>query len=225
MYSLTSEVVVLSWNTPATSDRSAHKIAAFLGAEATFICLTTAVLRDGASIGKLVPRCTCLIVDVETLAKAADAMQTGVSGLRSLTCSAEYVFIYGFQPTGRHAAILRTLSSGGLLGVQPLSCTNVKFHVAEGHRKWCGQISGVSLGAVEPMRENSFLEGTELRRQDVMIWAGDKPFFVRSDKGGSLVFFLACGELADLEEKVRREARVLSWFSRLVPLMMFLRGA
>src|SRR5437879_6633665 len=36
---------------------------------------------------------------------------------------------------------------------------------------------------------------------------------------------MACGELADVDDKVPPEAGVLSWFSRLVPLMMFLRRA
>lgn len=225
MSSSHNEVVVLAWNTPATSDRSAHKIATFLGAEVMFITLTVEGLRDATSIGKLVPKCTCLIVDVETLAKAVNAMQSGISGLLSLISSAENVFIYGFQPTRPHAAILQALSLGGLLGIQPLHDPNVKFHVAEGHRKWCAQFSGVSVGDMDSIRANSFLEGAELRRQDVMIWAGDKPFFVRRDKEASLVFLLACGELADLDEKVGRGARVLSWFPRLVPLGMFLRGA
>jgi biofilm PGA synthesis N-glycosyltransferase PgaC len=223
-YSSSRAVVVLCWNAPADSDGNAHKIAAFLGAEATFVCLTTAVLRDGAALRKLVPRCTCLIVDAATLAKTAEAMQSGVSGLHSLTSLAEHVFIYGFQPTDRHCAILRALSSGGLLGIQQLPDTDATFHVVEGHREWCGQLSGLSLGAVNATRENCFVEANEERRHDVIIRAGDNPFFVRSDNGGSQLFFLACGELADLDEKVRREAGVLTWFSRLVPLVIFLRG-
>jgi hypothetical protein len=219
------EVVVLCWNSPADSDANAHKIAAFMGAEATFVCLTTAVLRDGAALRKLVPKCTSLIVNAETLAKVADAMQSGVSGLPILTSLTEHVFIYGFQSTNRHCAILRALSSGGLLRIQPLQDTHATFHVADGHRESCGQLSGLSLGAVDATRESCFVEGSEERRHDVIIRAGHKPFFVRSDNGGSHLFFLACGELADLNEKVRREAAILSWFSRLTPLMMFLRGA
>jgi glycosyltransferase involved in cell wall biosynthesis len=223
-YSSSRAVVVLCWNAPLDSDGNAHKITAFLGAEVTFVCLTKAVLRDGAALRKLVPRCTCLIVDAATLAKATEAMQSGVSGLHSLISLAEHVFIYGFQPTDRHRAILRALSLGGLLGIQPLPDTHATFHVAEGHREWCGQLSGLSLGAVDATRENCFVEVNEERRHDVIIWAGDKPFFVRSTNGGSQLFFLACGELADLDEKVGSEAGALTWFSRLVPLMMFLRG-
>ena len=225
MFSHTHEVVILCWNRPGPQDVRAQKIAAFLGAETTFVCLTAAALDDEASTRTLVPRCACLIVDAETLAKAADAMHTVVSEVRRLTEVAEHVFIYGFQRTQRHGAILRALSSGGLLAVQPLRDMEAKFHVAGGYSEWCGQFSGLSLGAVESTREDSFHEGTEQPQQAVIIRAGEKPFFVRTQNGESQVFFLACGELADLDEEVRREPRLLSWFSRLIPLMMFLRGA
>jgi hypothetical protein len=221
-----SDVVVLCWSSPATADRNAFKIATFMGAEAKVISFTAAALGDSATlIEKLVLRCTCLVVDAETLAKAADAMPTGVNGVCSISRVAEHVLIYGFQGTDRHSAILRALSSGGLVRVQPLRDSNGKFQIAANHRKSCGQFSGLSFGSLDPSREGVFLEGADRRQQDVMIRAGDQPFFVRTNEGGSQVSFLACSELADLDEKTRRGSRALSWFSRLVPLMMFLRGA
>ncbi len=120
MSSVTVDVVILCWNTAAKPDHCAYKIAQFLGAEATLVSLSPAALGDVTSIRKLVPACTCLIVDAETLAKAADAMGSEVRGLSSLTNEvAKHVFIYGFQPTDRHAALIQTLSSSALLGVHP----------------------------------------------------------------------------------------------------------
>ena len=225
MSSLVTDVVILCWSTPAKSDRCAHKIARFLGAEATLVSLSPATLGDARSIRNLVPKCTCLIVDAETLAKAADAMRTGVGGLSSLTNDvAEHVFTYGFQPTDRHGAVLRHVSSSALLGVHKLDA-DAKFRIAEGHREWCGPFSGLSLGGVDATRESCFLEGPGGQVRDTMIRAGDEPFFVRIARGGSQLFFSASGELADLDDNVPRPARPLSWFSRLIPLMMFLRGA
>jgi hypothetical protein len=225
MSSSTREVIVLCWKVPASSGSNARKIAEFLGAKVTFVSLAPAASRGVDSIRRLVPSCGCLIADVETLAQAADAMETGVNGLRVLIDLAEHVFIHGFQATDRHSWILRTLSSGSLLGLQPLEGSDAKFHVADGHPQWCGQFSGLSLGATDPRRDTSLVESTEQGRQAVLIRAGGKPFFVRVNHGRSNVFFVACRELADLEERVPCEAGPLSWFSRLVPLLMFLRGA
>jgi len=225
MSSLTNDVVVLCWETPTKSDRAAHKIAAFLGADANFVSLASGASSDATSIPNLGSTATCLIVDVETLAKASDAMPIPVSRLHALIDLAEHVFIYGFKPTERHGAILRELSSGGLLGVQPLLDPHAKFQVAEGHREWCGQFSGLSFDASDSASEDSFVEGVDQQQQTVIIRAGRKPFFVHTENDRSQVFFLAGRELADLDESVQHEVRLLSWFSKLAPLMMFLRGA
>ena len=223
MISRINEVIVLCWNTPSISDQRAQKIAAHLGAEATFVALTTSALDDATSMWNTVPRCTCLIVDAEVLAKAAQAMPDGVSGMQALAGLAEHVLIYGLQATDSHSAILRTLSSGGLVSVQPLP-SDAKFHISGNHREWCGQFSGLSVRAVDPSREKSFV-GAEGQQQDMIIRASGQPFFVRTKIKESQVFFWPCSELADLDENVPRGSRPSSWFSRLVPLMMFLRGA
>src|SRR3989442_8096419 len=222
-FSSDSDVVVLCWNAPADSDRNAHKIAVFLGAEATFVCLNTAALGDASALPKLVPRCTCLIVDATTLVKVADWTQSGVSGLHSLTSLAKHVFIYGFQPTDRHGAVLQALTSGGFLGIQPLGNTSARFQVADGHRELCGQLSGLSLGAVDATRENCFVEGNEEERHDVIIRAGDKPFFVRSDNGGAQLFFFGFCRIGDFEDEKLPVKTVFSWiFTQLPHLLVFL---
>jgi hypothetical protein len=219
-----AQVVVLGWES-ATSDRNAFKIAAFLGADVRCVSITPTNLGDEQSIARQVPRCRCLVTDAESLARVAEAMPSGVSGLRSLISPAEHVCIFGWQPTERHAAILQALSSGGLVGVQPQRDMHAAFEVAEGHRRWSGQFSGLSVRAGEARRENVFVEGSGETGPSVMIRLGCEPFFVRTELGGTQVYFLASSELADLDQKVRRGTRPLEWFSRLVPLMMFLRGA
>jgi hypothetical protein len=196
-----------------------------MGAESTFISLNAAALADIDSLQMLIPSCVCLIASSETLANAADAIQNGAAGLRRLISVAEHILLYGFQPTVRHEAILRAFSSGRLARVQNLSGGDSKFHVADGYRDWCSQFSGLSLGTVDASREFSLVESTSGRQLDVLIRVGDQPFFVHTTDGESQVFFWSCSELADLDEKVLRGSRPSLWFSRLAPLMMFLRGA
>jgi hypothetical protein len=223
MPGLITDVVVLCWSAPASSDRSAHKIATFLGSEPTLVSLNPTALGDIASIRQLVPKCSCLVVDAETLAKAADVMRTGVDGLSGLTTDvAGHVFIYGFLPTERHHAVLRYLSSSRLIGVHQAD-VSANFRLAES--RWCGSFSGLSLRGASPIPENCFLEGPGTEVRDTLIRVGGEPFFIRTSRGGSELFFSASGELADLDQKVSRPVRPLSWFSRLIPLMMFLRGA
>ena len=218
------QVVVLGWES-ATSDRNAFNIATFLGADVRCVSISATDVGDAHSIARQVPRCRCLITDAESLARAAEAMPAGASGLGSLIGSAEHVCIFGWQPKERHAAILQALSSGGLVGVRPQGDIHAAFQVADGHRNWSGPFSGLSVRVADGRKENVFVEAGGPSGQKVMIRLGCEPFFVRTEYGGSEVCFLASAELADLDQTVRRGTRPLAWFSGLAPLMMFLRGA
>jgi hypothetical protein len=215
------DVVILRWTAP--SQCPPQKIVSFLGVQARCVELAAADLNDVESVSQVVPRCKCLVVDGETLAKAAEAMGD-VRGLLGLTSEvAEHVFVYGFQPNERHNAVLDTLSSGSICGVQPLR-GRAGFHVVD-DRKWCGQFSGLSFGETNPAIDKQFVFGSGGARHDALVLVGDRPFFIRAKLGRCQMFLSACAEVADLDAKVGRQMRVLSWFSRLVPLMMFLRGA
>ena len=224
MFLKPTEVVVLCWDAPATPDRRALKIAEFLGVDATLVCISAVASSDLASIAECVPKCTCLIVHADTLAMIARTLEARGNGLAVLNSLAPYVFIFGFSATRGCDDVLRDVS-GGRLRVQPLPDNNAKFCVPDGHREWCGHFSGLFVGAVDPGMDSFFVEGAASPEYDVMIQASGKPFFVRSQQPRAQVFFLACRELADLDEAVGPKASLSSWFSRLVPLMMFLRGA
>ncbi len=217
------DVVILDWETSPREQR-AQEIARFVGADSTRLYLSQASLRGAESISTVVPSCTCLIVHAETLAQAADTMATGTAGLARLTDASKHIFIYGFRPSERHGAILRMFSTGGLRDVHPCSDGDAVFRVSSDSRQWCGQFSGLALGAPDPTRDSAFLENSELRRHAVLIRIGEQPFFVRVDSDTAQVFLLASDNLADLDEEVRHEVSLVSWFSRLAPLLMFLRG-
>lgn len=220
-----AEVVILCWTDPTASDLRAHKIVGFLGINATIVSVANVATNSGSWVSTDMPKCTCLIADVETLAKAADVMHSGGDGLRALMLVAEHIFVYGFQPTVRHNRIAQLLSSEWLLGVQTHSESMVEFDVAEDHREWTAQFSGLKVGSVDSRKETFFVQGGQQQGHRVIIRAGGKPFFVRTALGASMIFLVASNELADLDQKVRREVNNLIWFSRLMPLMMFLRGA
>jgi hypothetical protein len=220
-----ADVVVLCWNAPREPDRRAQEIAAFMGATVRYCSLTAALLERNASKSTIVPRCSCLIVEAETLAKIVDGRFAGVRELRGLLKSAAHVFVYGFQPKEAHDALLQALSSNRLVRTHSLSDADAKLHVAMDHPEWCFQFSGLCVGSADPARENSFVEVDSGDALPALIRIGSQPFFVRGESGASQLFFLAGGDLADLDENVTRHCSSLKWFCGLVPFMMFLRGA
>ena len=223
--SSTNDVEVLCWNAPSEQDCRAQEIVAFMGATVRFFSLSAAVLQRNVSTTTIVPRCSCLVVHADTLAKIADGISAGPGGLLTLLECAEHVFAYGFQSKEAHDAVLQALSANGLIGTRSSSDVDAKLRVALDHPEWCFQFSGLSVGSAGPARENTFVEGKTGVALPALIRIGDRPFFVRGGDGRSQIFLLAGGELADLDEGVTRHCSPVKWFRGLVPLMMFLRGA
>jgi len=216
------DVVILGWNDVPAGSRP-QKIAEFLGIQAKHVLVGVDGLTAPNADPRAVSKCTCLVTDAETLARAAETMEAA-DLLRLTIDRAEYMFVYGFQPTARHGVILQMLSSGDIRSVAPLS-EQYQFQVTDGFRSCCGQFSGLSFGATDQAIDRHFVNRAKESQHDALIRVGGKPFFVRSTVGRCQVFLSACAELADLDEPVGRRAQVLSWFSRLLPLMMCLREA
>jgi hypothetical protein len=222
MAALVEDLVILSWGAAKSAAHNLQKIAAFLGVDAAMVALGSPA-AGGASRTELFPRCRCLITDAESLAAAADAM--GAAALFGLTTdAAQHVLVYGFEPSERHNAVLGVLSSGALRAVNGHADPDAEFHISADYREWCGQFSGLSLRAPASSSEHPFIDATD-QRHETLIRQGDAPFFVGSRRGGSHLFFLGCGKPVDLDESAQHQAQPLSWFPRLIPLIMFLRGA
>ena len=183
--------------------------------------VTVASLRDVQPFWKHGTKCKCIIVDAETLAKAPEAGPD--LGSFDPTQFADNVFIYGFWPNTRHNTILRRYSAGALVSVAAPNA-GTPFNVDATSREWCGQFAGLSFGSEDPAHDWGFVPGREQTAQRTLIRIGASPFLVRTRSGESQIVLASCSALADMDEVPGRGVSLLRWFSRLVPLMMFLRG-
>lgn len=199
-----SEVAILSLGMPGIHEENARKLVEFMGAEAQF-----------AETGKL-SRYEAVIGHVDVFGSDSDLA-------RYVRDAARYVFVYGFVP-GKHDSILHTLTAGALKGTQPLP-PGATFRVAEESREWCAQLSGISVDIADPQSDLCFVEGTRASMRTTFIYADGRPFLSRVENSGSEIFLAACSELANLDQVVPRDSGLLPWFSRAVPLMVFLKRA
>ncbi len=193
------DIAILCVGKPGAQQENARKLVEFLGASSRFM-----------DISEPPSDCAAAIVHAEVLAAAHPG-----------TPLAPYVFVHGFV-AGRHDSLLQSISAGSLKGIQAVA-DSAAFHVAEGYRQWFAQLSGVSVNAVDSHRDTCFIEGDQTRSRTSLIYAGARPFFVCVENAGAEVFLAAASELADLDEIVPRDSGLLPWFSRAVPLMIFLR--
>jgi hypothetical protein len=212
------DVVIASWGTPGPAEQNAQKLAVSLGAPVNI----EEVLVVGGRIQSAESRSMCLIVSAHTLVNIA-ASEAGIAGVRDLLGYAEYVFIFGFRPVALHALLVRELSSGSLTGILPFPDPEVIFNVSHTSPQWCGPLSGLTVGPVDCANQSTFTVGEQAG--EVLIRAGAAPYFVRLAHGRSQLFLVPSTDIADLDQPVPPEARLLPWFMELAPLVMFLRGA
>jgi hypothetical protein len=222
---MTSDVIILCWDRPTAADVSAQKIASFLGASTSYLSLSAGEPFDKV-YGNQQARSRCLVAHAETLARVAEGLSTDTKDVGTVLGElTDAAFIYGFESGIRHQSLLQRLSDGGLVGLQPLIHPRAAFHVTKNFREACGPFSGLSVDGASPTRDSWFAAGPRARPDDWVITCDAKPFLVRLRRGKTQVFLAACRELADLDDAGPSRGEELSWFSRFVPLMMFLRGA
>jgi hypothetical protein len=214
----TADVCVLCCKTPGPSENYARKIAEFLGADVAFV--PTAGVCDLDSLQKLVPQGGAVIAHADVLAQLVDAIGTDVGPVISAWSD---VFLYGFTTSARHAALISRLSSGSLLGVERPASTETAFRVAQDQSECCGQLSGLQIRSVDHTKDFVFRPGKSASVHAAFIEIGVQPFFAQLTDGTSRVFLAGSSELADLDQEVNSLVGMLPWFSRLGPLLMFLK--
>jgi hypothetical protein len=219
MQSTLNKTLILCWQAPSAADDHAKMIVEFMGAEADVVSGE----RQAGALDKLITKYSALIVSATTLCKIAEK-KTGIGGLASLLQSNSHIFVYGFDSAGRHDEMLKSISDGQLGGVQPIA-SDAAFQVSAKHRDACRQFSGLGVSEANHSRDLGFIRSGNGTGYETLISADDQPFFVRFRDGNAAISVVACREIADLGEQVSCEAGLLPWFSRLVPLMIFLRSA
>lgn len=218
-------VILLYWEKLEVSELNVAKIVEFLGGEIRFVNLTEAVRADEGSLQSLIPAGGCVIARASTLAEVAAKYQSDRDWLNRLTSIAANCFIYGFGATLEHNQLLCKLTSGRLqaAGVPPSG--EEQFNVEQDTHEICRHFAGLSFGTAEPDYDSTFVEGARLMASVPLIRIGKHPFFVSLKVQNAELLLLACREIADLDEAVPRAASVVTFFSRLMPLLMFLHRA
>jgi len=221
MSSSNNKVVVLTANAAAASGRATMKLVEYLGAEPVHISLACADDLSAARDAALTS--AAMIVHAGSLMQIRKMTGESDDALLSLLDSSPHVFVYGFSPDAAEDRFLQLLSSGGISGTSS-PADQQSFQVSS-HREYCGQFSGLSIPGLQVGRHGCFIEGAAQGAQSVLVCAGQQPFLVRLERGKSSVFLAACGEIADLDEKVSWKDGLVPWFSTLAPLMIFLKSA
>jgi hypothetical protein len=207
------------------SDIHALKLSSFMGVDAVPVSF-------GASLSELKAagrNDIDLVCTARTLADISRCGPPPQEVARLLKAAARRLFVYGFEPTPQHAAVLGTLSRDSLLGVIPNIGPVSSYSIERGTRAFCGQFAGVSFEHEPYERDYTFL-AADRDRFSSLITIKQRPFLIRMSDSGCQVFLTASLTIPDIDTLVgiidveNRCTSLLRFFSAIAPLMMFIRS-
>ncbi len=222
---LSSKVVQLCWQCPNQSDSNFAKVAEFKGASIEQIALSS----EFEAIGYLqsLPNddaTNCVVAGSRTLAHLSKKRDRRTF-FETLSEKVTSFFAYGFSPCKTDAEVLIDLTEGLLTNVEYSDRPCGSFRVSSQARDFCCQFSGLELGSVNARTDFIFVSPRQSVDLTKLVTIGGKPFFVELKRRKSRMFLVATNDVIDIDEPASPTVPMSSWFSALLPTMMFLRFA
>lgn len=215
---------ILSTNISNDNDLSIKKIAQLMGIEHETINLNQYNfnfnnLKDIRLRNKL-----CLALSCPTL---IDIHEKGsLSDFKSFVEQKDtLLLIFDITPRIHDLEALVDFSDGAFKSVSFFENDNYKYKICEDLRPISREFTGLSFGPIN--RECDFkleMSGAPAGRES-MVTVNNEPIFVRFKKNGCEIFLLAVGEILDIEDQSDQLMDTAKHFSKIVPVMMFLKYA
>lgn len=210
---------------PGSVESRVCKVARFAGLEIAPLTLSD-VLEAAGAPPRQGPDVVC---SAQALASLCQHGLTPKQLADLLEHFAHRLFVFGFEPTPEHAALLGALSHESLLGVSSVNRPFSSYRIVPESRAICGQFSGLSFDH-QPARPDRTFIPRDANSMSSLITVDDRPFFVHASEDNCQVFLSAAPEVPDLDAPIgvvdhgNRTTSLLRFFSTLAPLLMFLRA-
>lgn len=218
-----NELVVVHECEPKPSDLNLIKLAVFAGVPVRGVPLGPTADGQGTEILQVIHQAGCVAVSASTLRQCL-SQSSLVDMLQSMEAeSSTKLFVYGFDSQDGDSELVRALSNGAFDAVRPLDGRADQYCVSGKYRPFCQEFSGLSFGPV--VRENDLVFNVAPKQERIAdcIRIKDRPFLAGVQSGAVQVTLAATREILDIDAPVAPGVHPLEWFSRLVPVLMFLR--
>ncbi len=211
------------WQSPDQQDAHFARLAEFLGVDVEQIPFTC----DSEALGflqRLRPGdgSKCVVAASRTLAQLIQS-EEGRRFIEILSEKGPFLFVYGFCSGKSHDEVLDYLTRGLLTAVGRLEKTQKSYRISSQAREFCQQFAGLEFGPVDSESDCFFIHARKDGPLATHISIGENPFLVELKRGKTRAFLVANSTIADIDQPVEPGFSVKSWFSRLMPAMMFMR--
>ena len=218
-----SSVTILSLAEPSLSDQRFAKLVEFIGIDCEYLYLPNNVVDIDSLINDIKADTGCLALDCNTLA-AMNNNQGFVDSFKTFLYSKiPNLFIYNISPDQVKIDALKDFTNGAIHSVSSFPSNNCQYHVSDDFREISRHFTGLSFGPIN----NDFDYGLQISKPtdkiDSLISINEYPLFLKIQNGSCNIFALAIGQFLDLDENAIRPSKVKEYFSRIVPVTMFLK--
>jgi hypothetical protein len=211
------------WQSPDQHDAHFAKLAEFQGIDVEQIPFT----HDSEVIGflqRLSPGddSKCVAIASRAIAQLIQS-EEGQRFIEILSERVPFLFVYGFSPLKSHDEVLGYLTRGLLTAVGSIKNIQGSYRISKQARDFCKQFAGLEFGPIDSESDCFF---TRIRKDgplETHISIGENPFLVELKRGKTRAFLVANCTIANIDQPVDPGVSIKSWFSRLVPAMMFMR--
>lgn len=213
-------VIILHGAQRTQSELNAAKLVELMGGVARFVAFDA----SRAGLEKQIPPKANVIVRSAVLAEMIPANASVADWIASLTSKPANCFVHGFQNSAAHNRLLKELAGGGFTGIENVAPGEASVHVGADRPDVTRQLSGLSFNAT--MREGDHVFAGDVREAfSVLLRTGGKALLVVGKRGDAEVMLSSSEEIADLDDLPVGRAPMAGYFTRLAPLLMFLRRA
>lgn len=216
--SLSGVVIILHGAQRTQPELKAGKLVELMGGVAKFVALDAG--RGG--LENQIPSKATVIVRAGTLLEAIPANASVADWIAPLISKSANCFVFGFPYSATHNRLLKELTGGGFTGVKTVPSGEATINVGAGRADITRQLSGLSFNATACDNDRVFA-GNVSEGFSTLMEIGGKPSLVVGKCGHAELMLSASEEIADLDDSPLGRAPMAGYFTRIAPLLMFLR--
>jgi hypothetical protein len=179
---------------------------------------------EGMKFGLVASQGGCLAMSARTLQQWLGGRLQGC-GVRPgfVESGPGNLLVYGFEATAAHSELVAALSGGALQGVQDCPRADSQYSVCLGARSFCGEFSGLTFGPASPAHDVIFESIPGGGRALEYLRIAGRPAVAGVQEGAAFTLLVGCRQILDIDAPFSPGARLLDYFTQLVPALWFLR--
>jgi hypothetical protein len=165
----------------------------------------------------------CLMVSATSLAAILQDETIAEGRAARLFEQAEFVLVYGITAGHNETSAVKTITGGVITSIRRFTESNHSYEVNTRRREITGEFTGLKFGPIKNQTDCGLVTDNADQRLSELVTIAGLPFFASIQRNQSELYLVASGDVADLQATTDTSLYARDNFSRIMPVLMFLR--